>query len=1011
MIGMVATIGIASVVGIMSSFDYFKNLSGQRVAVQQQNDVNAAMASVLDYVIYLVKRRGCFNDNLTQVTCGDWCTYTAGRGMVCAAPFDSRITERLLFAPIVAQSLANYFTATNQRATPPPSNPIVKMSDVSLPEIYSTVDIANITEQHPLYAAIYPIRNFVKSLTVVVNQETLIPSKGREVTLRFMVDLNIDGTSGYLKQVLRGKMVTHTIGSNTPELHAEALITFYPRELTDFALITSGNLILAKSVEPISSTITDSTIPTTPKSVATGPGLVFQSPVFVNKSIYLEKAPDPAPSTGILPPSAVYANVTFGDMVAVGNGIVYQNKAGSAPTPFQPYAPGKTGSVYQAENNSTFGGFLKGVRMEGSDTGLECMFNEADVLHPTNPICTLNTSLSAANQACMDLRNVKTDLSLTASSKLVINKQNSSSSTNSATFNYILALTGKDIFQGAKSLALVRPTNSSTSALVSNCDPFNGYNPCWSSAILPTIPGVGAPSVISTDSTNFPLKKQTPVIRANFMLPPGTFVGSSTASSWIQADLGLRSKLSFALPAPTQANVQAIQATTTTLIADAQATLAQQQTLYGCVTAPLPSPSPSPSASPPPSCGTPKTGSELQADIDQTSSSISTLQTSSSSIANTLAAYSASDNPSAPKIQVTLQTSPIQFAQNQFNLSVSITNPSLLPSAPLIFFYAYDVGVNSYGLNMRTSHPPGGPNAPGIATTPPFNTLQYQSLSSSSLAEKPAAFSNGTWMNFDGTAVSAALTPIAAPAVDLALQCTELEASQDFGTSTFDLDFTSSAWMYWNIAPILPMGIVTPEAETKNILVIDSTNQNVFQKASIINKCIIDASATTVMGFMGCKQLYIDYSSSKDGTLPLPNITVGTPQTRTSPLQIIGTIVAGQVFVARSSLQAGISWRNIYHPDSVKALQENGVLLPVNTCKNATGGKPIWSKNLTDMEKQTLSQCSSSFLRDMASPVQLTSVTPNCGFPPSSTSKVVCASPLRAKNFKTINIFKQIGVE
>ena len=150
---------------------------------------------------------------------------------------------------------------------------------------------------------------------------------------------------------------------------------------------------------------------------SSGKGLVFQSPVFTNKSIYLQK--DPSPGKSILN-EPNYSNVTFFDSLIVGDGDIYQKDVSGGISLFKPYNNGGAGSVYHTENTNTFGGFQKGVRQEMFDNGLDCALNQTYPLPPGSP-CSLN--ISAETTRCLNRMMALSDLSKTKQSQLVIYKR------------------------------------------------------------------------------------------------------------------------------------------------------------------------------------------------------------------------------------------------------------------------------------------------------------------------------------------------------------------------------------------------------------------------------------------------------------------------------------------------------------------------------------------------------------------------------------------------------------
>ena len=135
-----------------------------------------------------------------------------------------------------------------------------------------------------------------------------------------------------------------------------SLVGIMPRELGTFALIVPNNLRLDRSFSYIEQG--DANIHTYPSRRAfRGKGLVFESPVFVHRNIYLPKH---SPATQ--PP---YSPVTFLDKVILGKGHIMQGRAVYKPKISNTFAPVWIDTPY-------FGGFLNGLKIDGEeDMGLD----------------------------------------------------------------------------------------------------------------------------------------------------------------------------------------------------------------------------------------------------------------------------------------------------------------------------------------------------------------------------------------------------------------------------------------------------------------------------------------------------------------------------------------------------------------------------------------------------------------------------------------------------------------
>src|SRR5207253_6601387 len=118
-------------------------------------------------------------------------------------------------------------------------------------------------------------------------------------------------------------------------------LVIYPREVGSFALMVPRDLHIGST--NTAPNFGDTHFYYSPNKAAFNglPGLVFTSPVFVNRDIVLN--------------TAGYSPVTFAERVYMGSGKVL---AGSAP--YKPPTNGATGGRYWRDITS-FGGFLKGL--------------------------------------------------------------------------------------------------------------------------------------------------------------------------------------------------------------------------------------------------------------------------------------------------------------------------------------------------------------------------------------------------------------------------------------------------------------------------------------------------------------------------------------------------------------------------------------------------------------------------------------------------------------------------
>lgn len=206
-------------------------------------------------------------------------------------------------------------------------------------------------------------------------------------------------------------------------------------------------------------------------------------------------------------------------------------------------------------------------------------------------------------------------------------------------------------------------------------------------------------------------------------------------------------------------------------------------------------------------------------------------------------------------------------------------------------------------------------------------------------------------------------------------------ASRAFTPTDWGESLTQNTRISWSFA-VEKESDVSRTYPAKNTLILDSNStKEVFLIKSIYGTCYIRNSATKVFGFLACDHLVIE--------------------PRSSPLLIIGTIIAGKTTIDASAYQYGIRWRSIYHPQSVIDLRLAKVLQPLPG--TTADGKcrtiptiPFWSPNVSVTELANQRLCSPLALRDMADPFTWTTVDPDCGLVEDNATTMRCKRrPLR----------------
>ncbi|QDK38511.1 hypothetical protein [Bdellovibrio sp. NC01] len=323
-------------IGIVGAMIYY--LSPTVIKHRQQVSKTAsiittrlALHSMLDFTLLGVKQRWCFSDSWMPENCGKSTPATTSE--LLSHP---RSVERLL----MKQETVDFLKATgygNAAAAP-------------IDKIAARISINSFSALHPVYKIIADLKGYKVSafdITIERDKRALIPEYGRETYVKVTVQLLDD--AGKVIEVAGSKLI------------ATSFVGVYPREVGSFALLVAGDMRLdqATSVSPV---VGDVAFKMFNSKAQAGqyPGLVFDSPVYVNGSIYL---PNPADKSAT---DSMYSPVTFNEKVIMGEGPIMRSQKEFRPSS----AGGATDQFWS--NISEFGGFLKGVDVDGGrDGGLD----------------------------------------------------------------------------------------------------------------------------------------------------------------------------------------------------------------------------------------------------------------------------------------------------------------------------------------------------------------------------------------------------------------------------------------------------------------------------------------------------------------------------------------------------------------------------------------------------------------------------------------------------------------
>lgn len=371
------------VVGVVSSGVYFisnKIVVERKLSAQLRKDIHAnlALRSITDYIKYGIRKGWCFDDKLLPQP-----------PEICVDNFDNqKSTIRLMMPPSYAKNL---FILAAEHPADFPSLTGRSAESLMLDKILINMNLesANISQAHPLYRVLGNLRSsLIKGLKVKINRMSnmTLPVNGDEVYLEITTEF-LDKNGNTLKS---GQEVYDENGELTAQgtqfFRETSRFISNPREVNSFVLMLPGTIYLGRSAPPEAGH-GDLAIPLGNEG---NRGMVFNSPVFVNENIFVNK-------TG-------YTPATFNDVVVLGNGII-KTPDGS---PFK--INDSLGVKRYWTDLKTFGGFVRGIDSDGKrDMGLSTLNGASDSTTLNNDTIT----------QCINIIRSQSDPDMTQTSRLV----------------------------------------------------------------------------------------------------------------------------------------------------------------------------------------------------------------------------------------------------------------------------------------------------------------------------------------------------------------------------------------------------------------------------------------------------------------------------------------------------------------------------------------------------------------------------------------------------------------
>lgn len=893
--------------------------------------------SLLDYTAYGVRDRWCFDSNWNRLLVG--CDVSNGRSV-----------DRLLLTP---ESVLNLETINGSALGTIPE------------EITATVDISSIASGHPLFPVFASARQFfgdidraefaIKKLT-----NSKFPSRGGETLLEISV-----------------KLVSSTQFIFGNELKATSRLIAMPRQLNYFSLIVARDLHLgASQVDPPD--LGDGFIRRA-VDPATARGVVFDSPVFVNRDI-------------VLPPTGEKNPVMFFNRPVLGFGVVRDGA-----NPFQPATPGGVGEQTYGDLDRGIA-FAKGVARDGQeDRGLTYL---AGILTPA--------PAPAVQAECLKLRSVERELLNLKQSELLIRPTPPVNTIlpNTREFTAELALTNYNRFQ---------PQN------------FSSYQDMGFHSSTPDVK-IGIPAVarlrvdVGLDTPGgmmFPQPdgKYLTQCRINQMLgwaaprtpidvpiaaragPVGRWEYFRDASyhshAWVnnrlsrcyQLNIGDGAEFELTLlrfPGGPGSDLNTSSACPPTSIHQSLTVLPFGFTAISVPVMMGGSPCPTPiyqretkltvrldAISAASMTGTP---------VDQPNRKMLTLRVAGRDpqLLNfvrvliepyDLAYFGGRDRRLQPPLDA--QGNVLANDVTPFNLR----RPSDLgqPLNPVestvdpeysrkgqILLYRPDI-ISSAGSNLQLH------GAGDLVETSPINHNGYHRSSFAALPNpRPPIMGPAGDTLPDHTTVAGTNMNYG----ELMNICgANRDVSRSFADVNWDNDdyFANQAQESWNFANPAPAATVT-------IGWANATANKIFEVRARIGTCVVPSTVDLVAGFYVCDRLVI--------------------QSRANPLDFIGTLMVSRMEIDPAAVNAGITFRSIYHPVATKILQDQNILRGFSdgagSCGTFAGATPVWHPDPSIEDQYNQFACNAVSLQKKADPFAWSSVSPDCGLRSGGGSTPSC---------------------
>ncbi len=996
------------VMGISFYFLSAYVISQRRQIVKTRNVVNLKFAvnSAMDYVVFGIRQKYCF-DNNTLLQNIDACNWN----------HDGNV-ERLVMSDEQLQSLREMVAAGANIGPHDADMTKLRVDKIDLMLLFP------VSPAHPLF----PIVDALKTVVNEINGEVIkvkgihivltrpqnsgyLPKSGREVYV--MAEASLLDSDGEVIQIGR------------VPLQVRSQITIYPREMGSFALVLPRDLHLDKDWNATAEkgdvnlhryvNRTD---------IGNSPGLVFNSPVFVNGNIFL---PD---DTGEVA-SSHYAAVTFADRMYMGNGWILKSDG-------KPYGPTTMGGLPDRywSDSRVFGGFLNGIENDGSsDAGLDVLSGNST---------GLPSGSYDWNRICADYNKKTVDIGTMKVSKIKAKMVDDSTDGNTQKSKYKITLSNYNQYYPQKNF-MPEPNVDKWKPGTITVNNINKYDQSTNTGAVASIVlayGNGSdyrevvfdltkygeatlqPAVVNEDRRKALQKalddanaaigsssSKTNDLQSDLNKSTADLAAANATLTTKKNDLAKeQAKPVYVAPAPSATpsasptvSPSPSPSPTATVSPDPTATASPTVSPTATATAtasPSASPTATASASPtsspvmtvPADYQNPDTIATLNKEIDDLNKKITDLQNHMNDLKNNqipandkanadakatvssataaLADYQQTiDNP--PKFTIDMDPMKTGSGREYLDrayLSVNLTNAANLRDVDGNKITNFSVRFKAYDGTYWNSNPV-WPDA--NSPTHLVGYLNY-TIDSAGHIDRPSGLS--ATANTSGTGEDDA-----GNSLDIAQACEDFYDnmnSQSFGAANWGTSFAGGTRSSWNFAGLDNSVPNESGHESEPILPerIWSTDSTEFVVNSIVGNCVIKPGATFVTGFFTCDNLTIEGG-------------------RTKPLTIVGTFIIGKSMkIDEQAIRTGIQWSSIYHPQSTRSLRLRKILKPVtepgNVAKCDQLPSPIWHPIPSIQETADRMACNVISLRAKADPFKWTAVDPDCGIDPAKQQTV-----------------------